>query len=152
MSGAAFEFSDIVHTVHTDNSHEFAGPVQEGRRYKIVVTRYDESNEKSALLMSSDGKPTDILTHSQLIRPNDPFIAERHFTAPGTGNVVYSSLFISNKTFVSKYPTLEAFTKDCQNMTLTQGGKEILNYEHEYNVQSTMPDTVRVSVNLFEIV
>lgn len=151
MPSTPFEFSDVVHTVQTDNTQEFVGSVQEGRQYKIVVTRYDESNEKTGLLINSSGNPRDIVTRSQLISPNDPFIVERHFTAPCTGNIIYSSLFISNKTFLSSYPTLEAFIKDCQNMTLTQGGNEILNYEQEYQVQLSMPDTVRVSVNLFEV-
>jgi len=142
-----FNFSEDILNLDTDTKYNFKGHVDRNIKYKIIVTRYNESNEKSSLFMSLTENILN--SHSKLISENDPFIVERHFVAPETGEIIYQTSFISNKQFLENYPTLDSFKMACQNKSITRGGSEILNYEDEYKIQCTMPDTIRVSINLF---
>jgi hypothetical protein len=146
-----FNFGDATFALNTDTDYTFQGFVNAGYKYKLVVIRYEESHEKSKLSMDINGTPTKVEAFSKLIRENNPFIVERHFVAPITGNVVYGTHFLSNKQFLEDYPTLESFKEACQTKKFTRGGSEILDYENEYRIQCNMPNTVRVSVDLVKV-
>lgn len=146
-----FSFGDSIETIKTDVSYEFQGFVDAGCRYKISVTRYDESHEKTTLFLEVDGARTKIDFSSKLFNENDPFIVERHFVAPKSGRIIYSTCFLSNKQFLQSYPTLDCFVQACQTMELTRGGLPILDCQNEYSIQCNMLDSLKVSVNLYTI-
>jgi hypothetical protein len=141
-------FSEDVLELVTDTEYNFRGNVEEDVKYKIIVTRYDESNEKPSLFMNLTDNI--INPYSKLVKENDPFIVERHFVAPDTGEIIYQTQFMSNKQFLKDYPTLDSFKKACQDKSITRGGVEIMDYEEEYKIQCSLPDTIRVSINLLK--
>lgn len=146
-----FNFGNSIETVETDLEYEFHGFVDAGYRYKISVTRYDESHETTNLFLVDGEEKSQIDFTSKLFNVNDPFIVERHFVAPKSGRIIYSTCFVSNKQFLESYPTLDSFVSACQSMKLTRGGLPIFDCENEYLIQSSMPNSLKISGNLHKL-